>query len=390
LFFLLYYPIRHSAGEAVKKQFNITGVCPGKRSNGGIEMNKQSKLNITIIILLLLFQGLWAQEGRGNGRVGGTVKDKMGAPIPGVKIVLKILTGVSSGARKMLGDSLSTSVEAEGKTTEKIEEGYQMEVVADKKGQWSLIGFATGQFLLTAEKEGYAAFRHNLAMTQMRRNPLIHIVMLKPEQEEAPEKIESPAETGLKIGNTLYNEGKYEEALSYFQESMSKNPDQFEIGINLGNCFMALKKYDEAIKAYLNVIEGYKKGKSELKGFEKAATLYASIGEAYSILGNFQQATVYYKKSMEVLPPTDAAVAYNAAELLFSGGKIGEAIEYYSLASKLKPEMAIYYAKLGYAYLNKGDIPAALLNFETFVKLAPNDPQTPVISDLLKQLKERP
>jgi len=374
----------------MKKQFNITGVCPGKHSNGGIEMNKQSKLNIIIIILLLLSQGLSAQEGRGNGRVGGTVKDKMGTPIPGAKIILKILTGVSSGARKMLGDTMSTAIEVDGKTTEKIEEGCQWEIVSDRKGQWGIIGFATGQFLLTAEKEGYATFQHNLAMTQMRRNPLIHIVMLKPEQEQAPGKIESPAGTGLKMGNTLYSEGKYEEALAYFQECMSKNPGQFEIGINLGNCFMALKKYDEAIKAYLNVIEGYKKEKSDLKGFEKAATIYASIGEAYDILGNFQQATVYYKKSMEVLPPTDAAVAYNTAEILFNGGKTDEAIAYYVMASKLKPEMAIYYSKLGYAYLNKGDIPAALSNFNTFVKLAPNDPQTPVINDLLKQLKERP
>jgi regulator of sirC expression with transglutaminase-like and TPR domain len=52
--------------------------------------------------------------------------------------------------------------------------------------------------------------------------------------------------------------------------------------------------------------------------------------------------------------------------------------------------MALYYVKLGYAYLNKGDVPAAISNFETFVKLAPNDPQTPAISDLIKQLKERP
>lgn len=353
-------------------------------------MNKQLKTSIIIILLLVLSQGLSAQEGRGNGRVGGTVKDKMGAPIQGAKIVLKILTGVSSGARKMLGDSVAGSFEAEGKTTEKIEEGCRWEIISDRKGQWGIIGFASGQFLLTAEKEGYAPFQHNLTMSQMKRNPLIHIVMVKPEQEETPGKTESPAGAGLKIGNTLYSEGKYEEALAYFQECMSKNPGQFEIGINLGNCFMALKKYDEAIKAFLEVIEGYKKEKPELKGFEKAATIYASIGEAYSILGNFEQATEYYKKSMEVLPPTDAAVAYNIAEILFVGGKTDEAIEYYSLASKLKPGMAIYYSKLGYAYLNKGDVPAALSNFETFVKLAPNDPQTPVISDLIKQLKERP
>lgn len=348
-------------------------------------MNKRSVICLLIIMGLLFFQGLSAQEGRGNGRVGGTVKDAMGNPIPGAKISLKILTGVSSGARKMLGDSLSTSFESEGKTIEKIEGGYQMNILSDKKGQWGIFGFATGEFLLMAEKDGYEPMGKIVNLSQMKRNPLIHIVLQK---SGTPELKESPSGTGLKMGNALYNEGKYSEALPYFQESISKKPDQFEIGINLGNCYMALKKYEEAIKTFMDVISGYQKNNPELKGNDKAATVYASIGEAYNILEKYDLALTYYKKSMEIVPPTDAAVAYNTAEILFFNSKIDEAIEYYSLAAKLKPETAIYYAKLGYAYLRKSDTLNALSSFEKFAQLAPNDPQIPTINDMIKELKK--
>ncbi|HLP61561.1 MAG TPA: tetratricopeptide repeat protein [Candidatus Deferrimicrobium sp.] len=350
-------------------------------------MYKRSRISIMIMMLLLLAQGLFAQEGRGNGRVGGTIKDSMGNPIPGAKITLKILTGVSSGARKMLNDSMSNSFEAEGKTMENVENGYQMEIIADKKGQWGIFGFATGQFRISAEKEGYAPMEQFISLSQLKRNPLIHIVLQKTGQNENPEKKESPAGAGLKIGNALYNEGKYEEALPYFQDLLTQKPDQFELGINLGNCYMGLKKYPEAIKAFNDVIEGYKKENPALKGLAKAAIIYANIGESYSILGNYDQATEYYQKSMEVHPPTDAAVAYNYAEILYSRGNIEEAIEYYALASKLKPDTAIYYAKMGYAYMNKGDSPKAIANFEIFIKLAPHDPQTPTINELIKELK---
>jgi tetratricopeptide (TPR) repeat protein len=194
---------------------------------------------------------------------------------------------------------------------------------------------------------------------------------------------------GLKKGNALYKEGKYSEALPYFEGFLKKNPNQFKMGINLGNCYMQLKQYQKAIKTFKMVVEGFKKETPNLKDNEKAATLYAGIGEAYGALDNLDEAAVYYKKSMELFPPRDAAVAYNIAEIMFNGGKTDEAISYYSLAAKLKPEMAIYYQKLGYAYLNKGDFPQAIANFEKFVKLAPDDPQTPTLQSLIEDLKKQ-
>lgn len=359
-------------------------------------MKKQLFITTVIIVTTLLLilsgpSGLLAQEGRGKGRIAGTVKDEEGKPIKDAKITLQILTGVSSGAQRALGDTLSTAYEVTGKTTTEVEQGFKLETQSDKTGKWGIFGFASGQFKFTAEKEGYTPLEQMVRLSQVRKNPLMHIVLKKvPEVKiKTTTGVDQVAAEGFKKGNALYKEGKYSEALPYFESFLKKNPGQFKMGINLGNCYMQLKKYEEAVKTFKMVVEGFKKETSSLKGNEKAATIYASIGEAYGALNNFDEAAVYYKKSMELFPPRDAAVAYNIAEIMFNGGKTDEAIEYYGLAAKLKPEMAIYYQKLGYAYLNKGDFPQAAANFEKFIKLAPDDPQTPTLQSLVEDLKKQ-
>lgn len=352
-------------------------------------MRGKYKISVIAVILLLfsLSPVLFAQAGRGNGRVAGTVKDKDGNPIPGVKITLELLSGVSSGARKMLGDALNTSFEQEGKTTKTVEGGFVLECISDKKGKWGILGFATGEFRFSVEKEGYIPIVKTLRLTQMRRNPLIPIVLEKPGKIE-PEKVEDLSRKGFSTGNALYKAGKYKEALPHFKKYVEEHPDKYKPAVNLGNCYMSLKQYAEAVETFKKVIEGFKKENPDLKGNTQVATIYANIGEAYSAMNNLDEAAGYYKKSMETAPPTDAAVAYNVAEILFNGGKTDGAIEYYSLAAKLKPEIAVYYSKLGYAYLNKGDIAAAVSSFETFVKLAPDDPQTPALKKLIGDLKQ--
>ncbi len=351
-------------------------------------MKGKYKISGFVVILLLLssYPVLFAQAGRGNGRVAGTVKDGDGNPIPGVKITLEMLSGVSSGARKMLGDTLETSFEQEGKTTKKIEGGFTLTCTADKKGKWGILGFASGEFRFSVEKEGYTPIVRTLRLTQMRRNPLMQIVLERPVEGQPPKGITISGK-GFRTGNSLYKVGKYAEALPYFKKYVEEHPEKFKMAVNLGNCYMHLKKYPEAIETFKKVIEGFKKENPDLKGMPAAASIYANIGEAYSALNNLDEAAVYYKQSMEIAPPTDAAVAYNVAEILFAGGKTAEAIRYYTLAAELRPETAIYYSKLGYAYLNKGDIAAAVSNLEKFVKLAPDDPQTPDLKDLIKSLK---
>lgn len=326
------------------------------------QMKKQliiSFMMVTLALAITYPPVLLAQEGRGTGRLNGTVKDETGQPLKGVAITLKAL-----------------------------DFNFQLKTESDAEGSWGIFGFGMGRFEITAMKDGYIPFQAGKQLSGINKNPPMDIVLVKEVKAKEPEVDKASGEQ-IKKGNELYKEGKYAEALPFFREFMKNNPKQFQSGINLGNCHMHLKQYEDAINAFNKVIEGFKNENPNLKGNEKAATIYASIGEAYGGLNNLEEAAKYYKESMALYPPKDAAVAYNVAEILFNGGMTDEAIEYYSLAASLKPDMAIYYSKLGYSYLNKGDFKLAVENFEKFIKMAPDDPQTPTLKSLVDELKQQ-
>lgn len=325
-------------------------------------MKKQpiASFMMAMLALALTFPpALLAQEGRGTGRLTGTVKDETGQPLKGVEITLKAL-----------------------------DFNFQLKTESIEEGVWGIFGFGMGRFEITAMKDGYIPYREGKQLSGINKNFPIDIV-LKIEVKAKEPEVDKVSGEQIKKGNDLYKEGKYAEALPYFRKFLENNPKQFQSGINLGNCYMQLKQCEDAINAFKKVIEGFKNENPNLKGNEKAATIYASIGEAYSGLNNLEEAAKYYKESMALYPPKDAAVAYNVAEILFVGGMTDEAIEYYSLAAALKPEMAIYYSKLGYAYLNKGEFKPAVENFEKFIKLAPDDPQAPTLKGLIEELKQQ-
>lgn len=326
------------------------------------QMKKQLITTIMIVTLALATACplvLLAQEGRGTGRLAGTVKDETGQPLQGVAITLRAL-----------------------------DFNFQLQAESDAEGVWGIFGFGMGRFEITATKEGYTPYQDGKKLSGISKNPPIDIVLKKEVKVKEPE-VDKVSGEQIKKGNELYKLGQFAEALPYFQGFLKNNPKQYQSGINLGNCYMQLKQYEDAINAFTKVIEGFKNENPNLKDNEKVANIYANIGEAYSALNNLEEAAKYYKESMALYPPKDAAVAYNVAEILFNGGMTDEAIEYYSLAASLKPDMPIYYSKLGYAYLNKGDFKQAIENFEKFIKLAPDDPQVPTIKSMVDDLKQQ-
>ena len=89
-----------------------------------------------------------------------------------------------------------------------------------------------------------------------------------------------------------------------------------------------------------------------------------------------------------VLNPKDEILAYNVAEIFFSNNKNEEAKKYYEVASQIKPKWGIPHLKLGYVYLNMGDMPKAIESFSKFVEMDPENSEVPAIKDLIKSLKE--
>ncbi|MDD8021349.1 MAG: tetratricopeptide repeat protein [Acidobacteriota bacterium] len=312
------------------------------------------------LLVCLLFSSVFlsAQEGRGQARLKGVVLDKNGKPIEGATVELESLTHKLS-----------------------------MTTTTDKNGSFSFLGLGKTVVKITVSKEGYdPTIIPHLELSSI-KNPdqeirLIEKTSMENLDESNPQAVYQKAED-------LYEAGDYEKALTMFNKFIELQPDLYQARINLGNCYVKLREYDKAIQEFEFVLNKLNEENTDLKGNVVAASLYASLGELYMDQDNLEKAKEYFEKSINI-DPSDHALAYNVAEILFNSGKTDEAINYYQLAIKINPTWQKPYLKLGYCYLNKGETETAVSYFKKFVELSPaDDPQVNLVKEIIKQLEKK-
>jgi tetratricopeptide (TPR) repeat protein len=115
------------------------------------------------------------------------------------------------------------------------------------------------------------------------------------------------------------------------------------------------------------------------------AKALASFGEVFLRQGKLKEAQEFFTQSI-ALNPKDEILAYNVAEIFFGKNQADKAIDYYQLAIRIKPEWSEPYLKIGYAYLNRGDMAKAVEYLNEFLKRDPESPQAPVVKNLIESL----
>ncbi|HID16497.1 MAG TPA: tetratricopeptide repeat protein, partial [Candidatus Atribacteria bacterium] len=123
----------------------------------------------------------------------------------------------------------------------------------------------------------------------------------------------------IKKGELLINEGKYEDAIVYFENLRQEKPEDPVILNKLGIIYVYMKRFDDA--------ERY---------FYKAIELDKTYPEPYNNIGN-----IYYEKK-----------------------DYKRAIEYYKKAIDLNPNYAIAYRNMGAAYKRLGNLDKAVKYFK--------------------------
>ncbi len=317
---------------------------------------KRGSIFILITALVVIFgltaSLLHAQAGRGKGRLKG-------------KVVYAETKEPAVGAQVTIQYSLDETLKHETKTND--------------KGEWAFLGLGTGEWKITASIKGYMPDRKILKVSQFQKNPYLTLKVEKP-----TEKVLDEDASLIGQGNKLFEEAKFAEALEAFKGFKEKSPEFYEVHINIGNCLMNLEKYDEAIASYNKFLE---EAKANNEKVELQAQCLASIGEIYVKQDNMEKAREYFVKSID-LNPKNEILAYNVAEIFFGNNKNQEALVYYQKASQIKPDWSIPFLKMGYVYLNLGDMQKAVENFTKFVQMDPQHPETPNIIEVIKGLKE--
>ncbi len=317
-------------------------------------MRNTIRFSLAGALLLALALALPAQEGRGNGRLTGSVVDEEGKPLENVTITLKYL-----------------------------EFNHSRETKSNLKGQWGFLGLGKGTVQVTATLEGYAATTTQQPVSGVKPNPEMPLVLRK-----GTGVVGDPSRDAILRAHEMFDKRQYGEALALYQEFAQKNPANYQVGIYIANCKTELGDYDEALAEFQKVLAEVTKETPELKGNTTAALAYAGIGDVYLRQENFKLAVENFQRSIDI-QPGDPALPYNVAEIMFARNKPEEAEKYYQMAVTIKPAWPKPYLKLAYVAMNRGQMEQAVEHLKKFVEIGKDEANFAEGQALLELLQKK-
>lgn len=110
----------------------------------------------------------------------------------------------------------------------------------------------------------------------------------------------------VRTGNKLYEDGKFTEAEVEYRKGLQKKPTSFEANFNLGNALFRQEKYEEAMKYYGNAAAQTPDDKAKL------AAAYHNIGNSLLMGNQVEQSIEAYKQALKN-NPADDETRYNLA-----------------------------------------------------------------------------
>ena len=293
-----------------------------------------------------------------------------------------IFCSASAAPGQVQGKIKGKVIDAQGNPLEKAEVTIVSVVTASKKyetttgkdGRFSQVGLQPGYYQVIVKKEGFVPRTQEFHVGIASETEL-EVTLVTADQ--AAVRSLSEADKSFVKATKLYNEQKYEEALSVFEEAIGLNPDNWAYYFNIGLTYKKLNRLPEAKKA-----------------FEKAANLnpqsFSSnkeLGELLAKEGDFERAADYYRKAVEI-NPDDPDGHYNLGVCLANLGKGEEALVQFQKTIELKPDYSEAYFQLGSLYISQNKTQEAISSLEKFLQLAPQSDKAPLARQLLDFLKK--
>ncbi|MCD6561075.1 MAG: tetratricopeptide repeat protein [Deltaproteobacteria bacterium] len=207
--------------------------------------------------------------------------------------------------------------------------------------------------------------------------------------------MESTSETVelyFNLGNTLMDQGDFEQAISCYQRVTALNPADYKACYNMGAAFHQLGRLKPALACFQKVIildpdfvQAYHNSgiiSQQLGNITRAIEYYKkalhldpnrvesnyNMGNALQELGALQEAVFYYQKAI-TLKPDYVEACYDAGNVFLAQRKFNESISCFLKALKLRPDLAEPYNNMGKAYIGQKKINSAISCFQKAIQL---------------------
>ena len=174
-------------------------------------------------------------------------------------------------------------------------------------------------------------------------------------------KVQNPARDKIYNIISLYNAGKYSQAITQINLILKLFPNSDVLYNILGATNVALQQFQIGI-------ENYKKAISINPSNSEA---YNNLGNALWNQGNLGKALNNYQQALKIRP-NYAEAYYNMGNTLRDQGDLNSAIKSYKEAVRLSPDYAKAYNNLGNALQDQGNLEKAMVNYEQALKFRPN------------------
>ena len=294
------------------------------------------------LVVIALGLGVTAPSAlaQGQGRLSGTATDDEGNPLEGVTV-----------------------------RAEKPDANPPLfETTTDRSGRFSLIGFVSGMWSVSATLEGYTPDAGTTSVRQGTNAPIAFVLSkLKHELvlvlgEEAMAGLDPDAlEAELEGADAAYNAEDWDAAIQGYKSLLTKLPMLTNLHIQIGTAYRAKGEYEQAIAAF-EVLLAEEPDNNDAK--TQIARTRLAMGDLDAASEELAAAASGLSASREDL--------YNLGELEFAKGEVDTAAEWYEKASMVDPSWELPLFKLGLVSLNQGNMETAKEYFRKVIEVAPD------------------
>jgi Flp pilus assembly protein TadD len=293
-----------------------------------------------------------------TGMVKGKIVDAKGLPIEAANVTIEFKDGIARSYK----------------------------VKSNKKGEYTQIGLAPGNYKITAEKEkvGIQSFEVRVRLGE----PVDVNFKLAPGNSGPSKEEVAKAAAIRKVfdeGVALSRSGDNDGALGKFNEAVKIVPSCFDCYYNIGFAHSQKKDWPSAEEAFKKAIE-FKPDYVEA---------YNGLAQVYNAQKKFDEAQTASQKAAELAMAAGAAggaggvdALYNVGVTAWNAGKAEEAKKAFEEALKLDPKHANSHYQLAMCYINMGKMPEAIASFEAYLANAPDGQYAAQVKAMLTQLKK--
>ena len=171
--------------------------------------------------------------------------------------------------------------------------------------------------------------------------------------------------------------GKPEEALKYYKEAISLDPDFSEAYNALGVVYVKQEKWQDALKCFKKALDN--------KLYTTPHIPYLNMGDMYMTQKNYDKAVEAYRESKRLA--NLELTSYKLGTALYEAGRTKEAIKEFQEGVGMAPQNAYLRYSLAIALLKDGNKAAAISEFKKVVELAPGSEIAQKAKDYVKTLR---